>query len=123
MWTPVGKWYETGGLKTERGLHLLWSSSWGVCLLLHSVAGAFDEDGLGVVEEAVEDGGSEGVVVVEDAGPLFEWLVGGEQYGTALVASADDLEEEVGALLVDGQIAEFVEDEEAGAEIFFEFLG
>ena len=36
------------------------------------IAFAFDEDGFGVVQEAVEDGGGEGAVVVEDFGPVFE---------------------------------------------------
>jgi len=42
-----------------RGLGLGW-------LVLHAVAWAFDDDGLAVVEEAVEDGGGDGAVVVED---------------------------------------------------------
>ena len=50
---------------------------------------------MGVVEEAVENGGCDGGVVIEDGGPLFEGLVG-EHNGAAFVASADNLEEEVG---------------------------
>ena len=90
-------------------------------LILHAVAGAFDDDGFGVVEEAVEDGGGDGAVVVEDGGPVFEGLVGGQDDGAAFVALADDLEEQVGAVLVDGQIAEFVEDEQCRAQVVFEF--
>ena len=80
-------------------------------MVLHAVAFAFDEDGLGMVQEAVEDGGGQGAVVVEDLGPVFEGSVGGDDDGALLVALADDLEEQIGAVLVDGQIAEFVEDE------------
>ncbi len=79
--------------------------------VFHAIAGALDDDGFGVVEEAVEDGGGDGAVVVEDGGPLLEGLVGGEDDGAAFVALADDLEEEVGAVLVDGQIANLVEDQ------------
>ena len=45
--------------------------------------------------------------------------VGGDNGGTALVALAEDLEEQIGAELVDGEIAEFVDDEDA----WFEVLG
>jgi hypothetical protein len=44
-------------------------------LVLHAVTDAFEEDSLGVVEQAVQDGCGDGAVVVEDAGPLFEGLV------------------------------------------------
>ena len=73
---------------------------------------------MAMVEEAVEDGGGDGGVAVEDGGPLLEGLVGGQDDGTALVAGADDLEEEVGSALVDGQVADFVEDEQGGAGVF-----
>jgi hypothetical protein len=61
-----------------------------------------------VVEEAVENGGGEGAVVVEDGGPVLEDLVGGQDDGPAFVALTDDLKEQVGAAFVDGQIAQFV---------------
>ena len=67
------------------------------------------------MEEPVEDGGGDDAVVVEDAGPGFVAFVAGEQDGAAFIPIADDLEEEVGALLVEGQEAEFVDDEQVGA--------
>jgi hypothetical protein len=42
---------------------------------------------------------------------VFVGAVGGDHHGSALVALADDLEQQVGAVLVDGQVAEFVDDE------------
>jgi len=77
--------------------------------VFHAVALALDDDGLGVVQEAVEHGGGDGGVAVEDGGPVLEGFVGGQDDGTAFVALADDLEEEVRAALVDGQVADFVE--------------
>lgn len=91
-------------------------------MVFHAVAGAFDDDGLGVVEESVENGGGQGGVVVEDAGSLLEGAVGGEQDGAAFEAGTDDLEEQIGALFVDGQVAEFVEDQQGRSDIFPEFL-
>ena len=74
-----------------------------------------------MVEKAVKDGGGDGGVAVEDGGPLFEGFIGGEDDGTAFVAGADDLEEEVGSALVDGQVANFVQDEKSGSGVFAEF--
>ena len=45
--------------------------------VFHAVAGAFDDDGVAMMQEAVEDGGGDGGVAVEDGGPLIEGLVGG----------------------------------------------
>jgi hypothetical protein len=75
------------------------------------------------MQESVEDGGGEDGVVVEDLGPGFVGLVGGEDDGTAFVALADDLEEEVGAGFVDREISQFVDDEQRRAEELLEFLG
>lgn len=86
--------------------------------VLHAEAGAFDEDGFCMVEESVENGGGNGGVPVEDGRPLFEGLVGGQHDGAAFVASADDLEEEVGTALVDGQVTDFVEDEHGRRGVF-----
>jgi hypothetical protein len=43
--------------------------------------------------------------------------VGCEEDSAALVPFADDLEERIGAVLVDGQIAEFVDNEQARLEL------
>jgi hypothetical protein len=77
----------------------------GLDAILHAIAFAFNDDGFGVVQDAIEDGGGEGGVVIEDGGPVLEDLVGGQDDGSALIALADDLEEQVGAAFVDGQIA------------------
>ena len=74
-----------------------------------------------MVEDSVQQGAGEGGIVVEDRGPVFESLVGGQHDGTTFVTLADDLKEQVGAVLVDGQVAEFVDDEESWLEIAGEF--
>ena len=93
----------------------VWGS--GFDAILHAITFAFDDDGFGVVQDAVEDGGGEGGVVVEDGGPVFEDLVGGQDDGSAFVALADDLEEQVGPAFVDGQISQFVDGQEIGAGV------
>jgi hypothetical protein len=79
--------------------------------VLHAVAFALDGDGFGVVEEAVEDGGSEGAVIVKDRRPFLELLVCGQDDGAAFISVTDDLEEQVGTFFIDGQVTEFVDDE------------
>ena len=93
----------------------------GLDLVFHAIAGAFDDDRLGMMEEPIQHGGGQRGVVVEDAGPLFERFVSGQHDGTALVALADNLEEQVGAMLVDGQVADLIQNQQPGTEVFAEF--
>jgi len=65
-----------------------------------------------MVQEPIENGGSEGAVVVEYLGPLFKRAIGCDDDRSLLVAKADDLEEKIGAMLVNGQEPEFVTNEQ-----------
>jgi hypothetical protein len=47
--------------------------------------------------------------------------IGRNDQGTVLIASADDLEEQISAMLVDWQIPEFVDHKQARLEIFVQF--
>ena len=67
----------------------------GFDLVVHAKAFAFDNHGLSVVQQSIEDCGGEGRVVVEDLGPGFEGLIGGQDCGAAFIALADDLEEPI----------------------------
>src|SRR5512142_2962975 len=78
-------------------------------LIFHAIAFALDDHGLGVMEEAIQHGASQRRVVIEDLGPVLIRLVGREHDRTPLVALADDLEEQVGPNLVDGQITDLVD--------------
>ena len=40
-------------------------------LVFHAIAFALDEDGFGVMEQAIEECGGERAVVVEDLGPVL----------------------------------------------------
>jgi len=83
----------------------------GLDAILHSVTFPLNGDGLGVMEETVEDGGGDDAVVVEDRGPALEGLVGGEDDSALLVALANDLEEQVGAVFVDGHKPELINEQ------------
>lgn len=47
--------------------------------------------------------------------PAGEWQVGGEDQRGVLVPAGDELEEQVGGVLLEGQVADFVDDDEAVA--------
>ena len=64
-----------------------------------------------MVDEAV-DGGDGGGFVGEDAVPLSEGLVGGDEEGAVFVACGDEFEEDAGFGLILGDVGEVVEDEE-----------
>ena len=88
----------------------------GVWLLAHAIGRSPDDDRLGMMQQAVEQGGSEGAVVVEDLWPLLERAILRNDCRAALIALADDLEEAIGAKLIDREIAQFVDAEECGFE-------
>ncbi len=75
-----------------------------------AVAVALDDEDVGVMDDAVDEGGGAGSVG-EDGGPLAERQVGGEDEALALVAAAHDLEEEVGVAVVVGEVADLVDHE------------
>ena len=90
--------------------------------VLHSEAVASKRHWLGEVQEPVEDGRGHGGVVIEDFRPVLVHAIRRDRDGTSLVALADDLEQQVGADLVDGVITELVEDQQSGAEVAGEIV-
>jgi len=52
---------------------------------------------------------------------VFDGFDGGEDDGVAFVSGADDLEEEVCAALVDGEVSDFVEDEKVWGSVSARF--
>jgi len=78
---------------------------WFFDLILHAITLALDGDRFGVVQHSIQDRGSQGGVLVEDFGPVLVGLIGRDESRSAFIALAKDLEEQVGADLIDGQIA------------------
>ena len=97
--------------------HLLDGFGLGFDAVFHAEARAFDDDGLGMMEEAVEDGGGDGGVTVKDGCPLLEGFVGGEYDGATFVTCADNLEEEIGPALIDGKVSDLIQNEERWGEV------
>ena len=73
-----------------------------------------------MVQEPVQDGGSEGAVVVEDLRPVSERTVRRNDNRALFVAKTYDLKEKIGAVLIDGQITQFIQAEYSWAQVSFE---
>src|SRR6266849_3210996 len=59
--------------------------------------------------------------MVEDCGPLLKGAVGGNDDRPLFIAQRDDLEEQIGARLVNWEVPKLVEDKQRGFRVFFEF--
>lgn len=78
-----------------------------------AIAMAANVEGGGEVEEAVENGGSQHLVG-EDVAPFAEGLIGSKNDAALLITTRDQLKEELGGHAVEGEVADFVQDEEFG---------
>src|SRR5271156_807270 len=78
------------------------------------VAVSFEGDDFGVVDEAVDHGGGDGVIA-EDLTPAAERLVAGDDEAGPLVAGGDELEEQVGGLGLEGDAAHLIDDQQGDA--------
>src|SRR5229473_5419793 len=98
--TSRDSWLD-GGLRPHAGL----------TFLLQPVAFALDVDGVGVVQQTIENRAGDHVVL-KDRSPLAVALVGGQNHRAPLVAFADQLEQAGGRLPVQTAVADFIEDQE-----------
>ena len=71
----------------------------------------FDLDDDGVVQQAVQQGGGHHVII-KDSSPVFKTPIGGEDGSAHLVAGIDQLEEQVGAAELQGQVTHLIDDEQ-----------
>ena len=72
------------------------------------------------MNEAINDGRGKGSVIVQGFAPVAECAIGGNDHGAAFIAIGDDLKEQFGALLIHGQIAELINDEQLGMSKTFQ---
>jgi hypothetical protein len=78
------------------------------------VAGPFDLDDHGVMQEAIQQGRRDDGIA-EHLAPFGEAPVGREDHGTLFIAGVDELEEQVCTACGDRQIADLVDDEQRGS--------
>jgi len=79
--------------------------------LLEAVAVAVHLEDVDVVGEPVEQSAGQ-ALGGEHAGPLVEGQIAGDDGGTALVALAEDLEQQLGAARRQGDVTQLVDDQE-----------
>ena len=72
---------------------------------------AFEGDDVGVVDEPVDHRGGDDLIA-EDLAPPAERLVAGDDERGAFVSGGDELEEQVGGLGFEGDVADFVDDQQ-----------
>ena len=74
-----------------------------------------------MMDEPVDQGTGQGVIV-EDFSPVLKRSVGRQNNRSLLVAFGDDLEEEIGPLLIEGEEADLVDHQELGGRIRLELF-
>src|SRR5262245_16185113 len=74
------------------------------------------------MKEPIEDRGSDHLVA-EYVAPLGDHLIAGDEHAASFVASSDELEEEVGGLLLESQVAELVDEGELWLRVEGQLLG
>ena len=70
---------------------------------------AFEGQDVGVVDDAIDHRGGDGVVT-EDVSPPGERQVAGQDDRGVLVAAGDELEEQVRGVLLERDVADFIDD-------------
>lgn len=88
----------------------------GLLALFQSVAVAPDIDRGRVMQETIEDGGRD-VRIAEDRAPVPIALVAAQDNAAALVAGADQLEEDHGAQVVQRQVAHLIDHQDLGRQV------
>lgn len=80
-----------------------------------AITGASDDEGMGVMSQAIQGGAGE-QIIVKDFGPFLKGAITGDDDGGAFVAFADDLVQILGGLGGERIQAEIIQDEKLGGE-------
>ena len=80
-------------------------------LFAEPIAVSADGDDVAVVEQSIEDGGRDDGIA-KDRAPFSHGPVGGHEHGAALIAAADELEEQMRGVGLERQIAELVDNQQ-----------
>ena len=74
------------------------------------------------MQEPIKDRRGQGAVVIEDFRPIGKRLIGCNHHCPLFIAQTEDLEQKIGPSLVDGQEAEFIDDQQCWSGVFFKLL-
>jgi hypothetical protein len=69
------------------------------------------------MHQPVDQGRSQGVVHVKEFAPFPEGSIRGDYDQSHLITGGDNLEQQIGPALVDGQMAQLIEEEKTGTDI------
>ena len=74
-----------------------------------------------MMQKPVKDGGGKSAVVVEDARPFFIDPVGCDNGSGFFIAEAESLKEDISALFIYRQIAQFINEQKIWLHVFLKF--
>src|SRR5580658_5834398 len=104
--------------RSERGRTPTWSLVGRIGIFVsHTIAISLNNDPLPVMHQPVDQGRGQGVVHVKDFAPFPEGSIRGDHDRSHFITGGDNLEQQIGPLLVDGQIAQLIEEEKTGTDI------
>src|SRR6266567_8166264 len=113
-----------GGERRRRLSRCLASGAgWVGRFVFHAIAVSFDNECLPVMHQPVDQGRGQGVVDIKQGAPFPEDAIRGQHTRSGFVTGSNYLEQQVGPTLVDGQIAQLIEEEELRTNIGFEGVG
>ena len=75
------------------------------------------------MHQPVDQGRGQGVVHIEQGAPFPEDSIRGQHDRSGFITGSNDLEQQVGPALVDGKIAQLIEEENLRTDVGFESLG
>ena len=84
----------------------------GVDFIFHAVAFAFYDHRLCMVKQAVEESGGQCSVMIENFRPVLICPVRSNDERAAFIALTYDLKKQVSSGFIDGQVTQFVQDEQ-----------
>src|SRR4051812_18566734 len=105
QWNPARARPVSGGGKASRICGLRGGGNAAEVAVFEPVAVAFEGDDVGVVDQPVDHGGGDHVAA-EHLAPAAERLVAGDDQTGPLVTGRDQLEEQVGGLGFEGDVAD-----------------
>src|SRR4051812_40500786 len=109
-WPATAAWRVARRAGWRLWAHHLWNQ---ISVLAQPVAGTFNLDNHGVVQESVQQGRRDHRVAKNFA-PLAEAAIRGQDHRALLVAGVDQLEEQIAGTRPDGEIADLINDEQRG---------
>ncbi len=79
--------------------------------VFHAITVSLNNDRLPVMHQPVDQGRGQGVVHIEELAPFPEGSIRGDHDRSNFMTGGDNMEQQIGSTLVDGQIAQLIKEE------------